>query len=132
MITLWYVPYSSDSRPAKRNDLALSDPPHSLSSMARRQTRRSVSINRYNYEAAKQEAARRGMTLAGLVESALAAIGVPTVAHPQQPVALAQANAARRAEGMAARRGRRARRARRPSRECQVLGDRVADAFGFA
>jgi hypothetical protein len=71
--------------------------------MAKKQSRRSVSINRSDYEAAKQEAARRGVTLAALVESGLAAIGVPTAAHPQQTPELAQANAARRAASMAAR-----------------------------
>jgi hypothetical protein len=66
--------------------------------MARKQTRRSVSLNRLNYEAAKQEAASRGMTIAGLVEFALGAIGVPVVAHVQQSPELAGGNAARRVE----------------------------------
>lgn len=100
--------------------------------MAKKQTRRSVSLNRSDYEAAKQEAARRGMTLTALVESGLAAVGVAVVAHPQQTPALAQLCAARRAASVA-------RRAvelpspssRRPSRERQVLGDQVADACGF-
>lgn len=99
--------------------------------MAKKQSRRSVSINRSDYEAAKLEAARRGMTLAGLVEFGLAAIGVPVVAHPQQTPELARANAARRAESMAARCNGQA-RSRRPSRERQVLGDQVVDAYGFA
>jgi len=90
--------------------------------MAKKQSRRCVSLNRSAYEAAKLEADRRGMTLAALVEAGLAAIGVPVVAHPQQTIEMAQANAALRAESMA----------RRPSRERQLLGDRAADACGFA
>ena len=72
--------------------------------MAKKQTRRCVSLNRSDYEAAKLEAAKRGMTLSGLVESALAAVGVPVVAHPQQTPELAHAAAARRAQSVAARR----------------------------
>jgi hypothetical protein len=96
--------------------------------MAKKQTRRCVSINRADYEAAKLEAARRGVTLAALVETGLAAIGVPVVAHPQQTPELVRAAAARRADSAEAR----AASARRPSRERQVLGDAVADACGFA
>ena len=99
--------------------------------MAKKQTRRCVSLNRNNYEAAKLEAARRGVTLAALVESGLAAIGVAVVAHPQQTPELARTSAERRAQSVAARRDRAAKQ-RRPSRERQVLGDRVADAHGFA
>lgn len=95
--------------------------------MARKQTRRSVSLNRSAYEAAKQEAARRGVTLTGLVEAGLAAIGVAIVSHPRQSRELAQMSATRRAESMELR----ARATPRPSRERQVLGDRVADAYGF-
>ena len=72
--------------------------------MAKKQTRRCVSLNRSDYDAAKLEAVRRGVTLTALVESGLAAIGVSVVAHPQQTPDLAQANAARRAESVAARR----------------------------
>ena len=96
--------------------------------MANKQSRRSVSINRSNYEAAKQEAARRGVSLSALVESGLAAIGVPIVAHPQQTPELVQVMAARRAESMAARLNG---MPRRPSHERQVLGDHAAAAFGF-
>ncbi len=99
--------------------------------MARKQSRRSVSINRLDYEAAKLEAARRGMSLSALVESGLAAIGVPVVLHPQQTPAVVQASVARRAESMAARHDRNTQE-HRPSRERQVLGDRIADACGFA
>jgi len=88
--------------------------------MAKKQTRRSVSLNRSAYEAAKLEAARRGVTLSVLVESALASIGVPVVVHPQQTPA--QVKAARRDVALE----------RRPSRERQVLGDQIADACGFA
>lgn len=105
--------------------------------MAKKQTRRCISINRSDYEAAKLEAARRGVTLAALVESGLAALGVPVVVHPQQSVELVQMTAARRAENAEARAERAARAARaapvpRLSRERQVLGDLVADACGFA
>ena len=99
--------------------------------MAKKQTRRCVSLNRSDYETAKQEAARRGMTLAVLVESGLAAIGVPVVAHPQQTPELAAASAARRAASMAARRDDISSE-RRPSREHHVLGDKIVDAYGFA
>ena len=102
--------------------------------MAKKQTRRTVSMTRAIYDNAKEEATRRGMTLAALVEAGLAALGVPIAAHPQQTLELAQANAARRAERAAGRRdGKRAKRApRRPSRERQLLGDQAADAYGFA
>ena len=98
--------------------------------MAKKQTRRCVSLNRNAYEAAKLEAARRGVTLTALVESGLAAIGVPVVAHPQQTPELAAASVARRAESMATRRDDISSE-RRPSRERQVLGE-VANACGFA
>jgi len=52
--------------------------------MAKKQTRRSVSMNRFNYDAVRQAAITREMTVAGLVEFALGAVGVPVVAHPQQ------------------------------------------------
>ena len=114
--------------------------------MAKKQTRRSVSFNRSNYEAAKLEAEHRGVTLAALIEAGLAAIGVPVVAHPQQTRALAQASAARRAESVGTRTKSQAQprkrtvatpnkaqdQPRRPSRERQVLGDQAADAYGFA
>jgi hypothetical protein len=99
--------------------------------MAKKQTRRCVSLNRSDYEAAKQEAARRGMTLVALVESGPAAIGIPIVVHAQQPVALVQASLARRAKSMAARQARRQAQTRGPSRERQMLGDHGADAHGF-
>lgn len=90
--------------------------------MAKRQTRRSISVNGAAYEAAKAEADRRGMTLAGFVELGFAALGVMIDQHPQQTPALAQANAARRAESVAVR---------LPSRERQLLGDGTANACGF-
>jgi hypothetical protein len=62
--------------------------------------------------------------------SGLAAIGVPVVAHPQQRVDLVQEAAARRAESMKER-ARGSAALQRPSRERQLLGDRVADACGF-
>jgi predicted DNA-binding ribbon-helix-helix protein len=69
-----------------------------FSHMARKQTRRSISINCLNYEAIQQAAASRGMTVAGLVEFALSAVGVPVVAHAQQSPALAGSIAARRSD----------------------------------
>ena len=101
------------------------------SGMAKKQTRRSVSLNRNDYEAAKMEAARRGVTLSGLVEAGLAAIGVPLVAHPQQTPELVHVTAVRRAQSVAARQAGGSGE-RRPSRERQVLGDQMANACGFA
>lgn len=91
--------------------------------MAKKQTRGSVSLNKAAFEAAKLEADRRNMTLAGLVEFALGEIGVAIGEHPQLTPDLAQANASRRAECVAAR---------LPSRERQLLGDGVANACEFA
>ena len=71
--------------------------------MARKQSRRCVSLNRNAYEAAKLEAARRGMTLTALVEEGLSAIGVSVVAHVQQTPEVAARGAARRAESVEAR-----------------------------
>lgn len=97
--------------------------------MAKKQTRRSVSLNRSDYEAAKQEAARRGMTLSGIVEAGLAAIGVAVVAHPQQTPELAALCASRRAASQATRVP--SPPPLRPSRERQLFGDQFADAHGF-
>lgn len=98
--------------------------------MAKKQTRRSVSLNRSDYEAAKQEAARRGMTLTALVEAGLAAVGVAVVAHPQQTPELAALCASRRAASVAARVPPPP-PPLRPSRERQLFGDQFADAHGF-
>jgi predicted DNA-binding ribbon-helix-helix protein len=62
--------------------------------MAKKQTRRSVSMNRFNYDVVRQAAATREMTVAGLVEFALGTVGVPVVAHPQQSPELVGAAAA--------------------------------------
>jgi len=97
--------------------------------MAKKQSRRTVSLNRLDHEAAKQEAARRGMTLSGLVEAALGAFGVPVVVHPQQTPALVRASAAGRVAGRSATEDLHGEP--RPSRERQLLGDGVADALGF-
>ena len=99
--------------------------------MARKQSRRCVSMNRNVYEAAKLEAERRGMTLAALVESGLSALGVSVVAHVQQTPELAARGAARRAESVASRQGS-ASSERATSRERHVLGDQIADSCGFA
>ena len=98
--------------------------------MARKQTRRTVSINRLDYEAAKQEAARRGVSMAALVEAGLAAIGVAVTAHTQQTPAVVQKSASRRAKSVA-RRHAATPAPRLPSRERQLLGNEVADACGF-
>ena len=99
--------------------------------MAKKQTRRCVSINCDNYEAVKQEAARRGMTITALVELALGAIGVPVVAHPQQSPELARETAERRAARATERRSAAEAAGRGPSRERQLLGDGVANALGL-
>jgi len=72
--------------------------------MARKQTRRSISINCLNYEVIQKAATSREMTVAGLVEFALGAIGVPVVVHTQQTRALAGSIAARKGEGVCSRR----------------------------
>lgn len=91
--------------------------------MAKRQTRGSVSLNKAAFEAAKLEAERREMTLAGLIEFALGEIGVEIVEHPQQTPELVRESQVRRAENRAAR---------LPSRERQLLGDAFANANGFS
>lgn len=96
--------------------------------MAKKQTRRCISVNREDYEAAKVEAERRGVTLAVLVKTALGAIGVPVVESPRQTPELVRIAAARRAASIEARE----KTVRRPSRERQLLGDQIADACGFA
>ena len=98
--------------------------------MAKKQSRRCVSMNRCNYEAAKQEAAQRGVSLSALVEFGLAAIGVPVVAHTQQTVELVHVSVARRAESMVAPCDDMSTESR-PSRERQARGE-IADACGFA
>ena len=69
--------------------------------MAKKQTRRTVSINRPNYEATQRAATLRGMTVAGLVEFALGTIGVPVVVHPQQAPELVGSITARRGKSSA-------------------------------
>jgi hypothetical protein len=92
--------------------------------MARKQTRRSVSLNKSAFDAGKIEANRRGMTFSGLVEYALAQMGVVFEAHPQQTPELVRESRARRAKSIASR--------PRPSRERCVLGDGIANACGFS
>ena len=99
--------------------------------MAKKQTRRCVSLNRNDYEAAKLEAARRGVTLTALVEFGLAAIGVPVVRHPQQTPELARMIAECRAKSVAARREGTDEEPR-SSRESQMLDAQAAVAFGGA
>jgi hypothetical protein len=97
--------------------------------MAKKQTRRTVSMSRSNYEAAKKVAEERGLTLAGLVEVALAAVGVPVAPHPQQTPAQVKAHPSRKAARVTARRN--DTKPHRPSIERQMLGDGVANALGF-
>lgn len=97
--------------------------------MAKKQTRRSVSLNRSVHAAATQEAERRGMTLAGLVEFALGSIGVPIVEHPRQTRDQVLSHPALVAKRVAARRH--DTKPLPPSRERQVLGDHAAKAYGF-
>lgn len=139
--------------------------------MAKRQTRRTVSMTRAVYEAAKKEAARRGQTLAGFIEIALAAQGVPIADHPRQTPTQVHAHPVQKAKRVDARRNdTKPRRViatpvaervaapptpptdhpapvltppkaepkpepmpakKRPSLERQMLGDGVANAFGF-
>ena len=111
--------------------------------MAKKQTRRAISVNGRAYKAAQKEARRRGVTLAALVELGFAALGIEIEPHPQQTPKLATANAKRRRESMAAQQKPKATKAKAkrrpesiptklPSRERQLLGDAVADAHGFA
>jgi hypothetical protein len=97
--------------------------------MAKKQSRRTVSMNRSFFEAVKKEAARRGQTLAGFVESALVAAGVPAVDHQRQSVAQVARHPSQKADRIADRRHD---THPQPSRERQMLGDSVADAHGFA
>jgi hypothetical protein len=85
-----------------------------------------VSLNRSTYDAAKQEAERRGVSLTGLVEAGLAAIGVSVTDHPQQTVEAAKRSVTTRKARMTV-----TRTTSRPSHERQVLGDEIADAHGF-
>jgi predicted DNA binding CopG/RHH family protein len=75
--------------------------------MAKKQTRRCVSLSQGDYDASKLEAARRGMTLTALVEDGLAAVGVAVVPHPQQTPELAARSASRRAAGTVTKQARR-------------------------
>lgn len=62
--------------------------------MARRQTRRTVSLNRALYDAAMREADRRGVSLAELTSLALRAIGVvaPKTVHTPKALAMRAAS----------------------------------------
>ena len=91
--------------------------------MAKKQTRRAISVNGRAYKAAKKEADRRGVTLAALVELGFAALGVAIDPHPQQTPKMVRKSVKRRRESIAKR---------LPSRERQLLGDGFANAHGFA
>lgn len=97
--------------------------------MAKKQTRGSVSLNRKIYDEAKREANRRGQTLAAFVEAALIAAGIPTVEHPQQPLAVARANARARRNAAQTKATRQPQPRSSPAR--QMLGDGVANAMGI-
>jgi len=92
--------------------------------MAKKQSRRSVSLNKSAFNAGKIEAARRGMTFSGFVEFAFRELGLVFEDHPQQTPDLVRESRARRAKSIASR--------PRPSRERCVLGDGIANACGFS
>jgi len=92
--------------------------------MARKQTRRSVSLNKSAFDVGKIEAERRGMTFSGFVEFAFRELGLVFDDHPQQTPELVRESRARRAKSIASR--------PRPSRERCVLGDGIANACGFS
>lgn len=58
--------------------------------MARKQTRRTVSLSISVYETAKEEAAARGLTLAHLTELALIAFGVQAQPGTHQSIDVAE------------------------------------------
>jgi hypothetical protein len=60
--------------------------------MAKKQTRRTISVNRSVYDRALEEARRRNITLAYLVELGFAALGMPIEDHPRQSVDRVQAS----------------------------------------
>lgn len=101
--------------------------------MARKQTRRTVSLNRGVYDAIMRAAAKRKVSAAELVVLAVRSLGVriPKTQHmdPSAVKSMARAKGysvvkpARRTEGAFVR--------LRPSRERQLLGDGVANAMGF-
>lgn len=100
--------------------------------MAKKQTRRTVSLSRPVYDAITHEAARRQVSAAVVVEDALrlAGIDVPAVEH-QTPAAVAAMRAGRGYAVVAVRPGNRLMPANRPSLERQLLGDGIANALGF-
>ena len=99
--------------------------------MARKQTRRCVSLNKGAFQAGKLEADRRGITFSGLVEFAFREIGVVFDDHPHQTPDLVRDSRARRTKSIAVREAAQ-KAARLPSRERQLLGDCTANACGFA
>ena len=99
--------------------------------MAKKQSRRSVSLNRHIYEAAKEAAEQRGLTLAAFVEASLAANGVPVVVHAQQPLARVLRHPGRRAAHGIVKAPSPV-PSSPPSHERLAFGDAVADAMGFS
>lgn len=96
--------------------------------MAKKQTRKSVSLNRTVYTVLMAEAARRGVSAAVVIDSALKALGldVPATTH-QTAEEIARMRKARGYRAVS-----RPKEIRRyPSRERQVLGDELADMLGF-
>lgn len=63
------------------------------------QGRRSVSINRLNYEATRKIAADRGMSIVGLVEAALVALSVPVGSSIKPAPVLGSANGVAHPQG---------------------------------
>lgn len=89
--------------------------------MAKKQTRRGVSLNRTVYDSAKRIAADRGMTLAGLVELALREQGVDVPEYPQQTPAQVAAHPRAVRERVSVC---------RPGLIRRMLGDGIANAMG--
>lgn len=76
--------------------------------MAKKQSRRSISLNCDNYEAVKREADRRQLSMSAFAEDAFERMGVKIIRHKKLPIELARSNAAQRATKMAEKRTRQA------------------------
>lgn len=109
--------------------------------MAKKQTRRTLSISRALYEATVQEATRRNMSAAQLVDQALRLAGVEAPPSTHMRLADVERMKASRASGEKVKRKSvpKSKRlvpptltgARRPSLERVLLGDNIADKLGF-
>lgn len=101
--------------------------------MAKKQTRRSVSLNRDAYVAASKEAFRRGMTLSQLTTEGYRALGIKLPETHHAPLEVAQKAAD--GKGELAMPGKLHVRLvgsfiKRPGPIRRALGDRVADSMG--